>query len=177
MAVTDVEVVGTRDGGANLNAKRVQLEPDGTWIGPVGHIAAERQRLTDLEWQHFTVTQLASTLGAEIHGLDLSAPLGDEVMDELRQAWADYKVLFFRDQELTGEQHVAFAASFGELEVHPFIPGNKQLPELVRFEKGCRSRRLRERLAPRRDLARDPVQGRDLARDPGPRHRRRHAVQ
>ena len=44
-------------------------------------------------------------------------------------------MIFFRDQPLTPEQHVAFAARFGPLEVHPFIPANTGQPELVRFEK------------------------------------------
>ena len=45
--------------------------------------------------------------------------------------------LFFRDQPLTAAQHVAFARRFGELEVHPFIPANDELPELVRFAKSA----------------------------------------
>jgi len=53
----------------------------------------------------------------------------------LRQALHDYKVIFFRDQPLDPEQHVAFARRFGELEVHPFLPSNTGEPELVRFEK------------------------------------------
>jgi taurine dioxygenase len=40
-------------------------------------------------------------------------------------------VLFFRDQPITTEQHLAFARRFGELEVHPFIPGNTEHPEIV----------------------------------------------
>jgi len=118
-----------------FEAARLVFGPDRALVGPVAHLAAERIRLTALDWEHFTVRQVAPTLGAVVEGLDLSQPLADEVFDELRRAWVEYKVLFFRDQQLTGEQHLAFARQFGELEVHPFLPGNEQLPELVRFEK------------------------------------------
>ena len=46
-------------------------------------------------------------------------------------------MIFFRDQPLTPAQHVAFARRFGELEVHPFIPANREHPELVRFAKSA----------------------------------------
>lgn len=134
-AVAKLEGVAGSGELADFNAQRIALGPDHALIGPVAHLAAERIRLAALEWENFTVRQVAPTLGAVVVGLDLSQPLGDEVFDELRDAWTQYKVLFFRDQELTGEQHLDFARQFGELEVHPFLPGNKQLPELVRFAK------------------------------------------
>ena len=55
----------------------------------------------------------------------------------MRDALHAYKVIFFRDQPLTPERHVAFARNFGDLELHPFIPGNDSQPELVRFAKGA----------------------------------------
>ena len=104
-------------------------------VGPFSHLAAERDRLAALEWQHFDAKQLGSTVGAELAGVDLAADLPDEVIAEIRQALYDYKVIFFRDQPLTPEQHVRFARRFGDLEVHPFLPSNTGEPELVRFEK------------------------------------------
>src|SRR5271156_1994147 len=77
-------------------------------VGPFTHIAAERDRLAALRWQHFDARRLGSTVGAEISGLDLSAPLSDDVVAELRQALYDYKVIFFRDQPIDPPQHVAF---------------------------------------------------------------------
>jgi len=44
------------------------------------------------------------------------------LLDQLHQALLDWKVLFFRDQQLTVEQHRDFGARWGELEVHPFLP-------------------------------------------------------
>jgi alpha-ketoglutarate-dependent taurine dioxygenase len=104
-------------------------------VGPFSHLAAERDRLSALTWRHFDATPLGSTVGAELSGIDLRDPLPDEAVAEVRQALYDYKVIFFRDQPLTPDQHVAFARRFGELEIHPFLPSNTGEPELVRFEK------------------------------------------
>ncbi len=106
-------------------------------VGPFSHLAAERERLAALRWQHFDARQVGPTLGAEISGLDLTRPPADPVLAELRQALHDYKVIFFRNQPVTPAEHAAFARQFGELEVHPALPSNNADPALVRFEKGA----------------------------------------
>lgn len=82
-----------------------------------------------------SLAPLSPTIGAEVAGVDLREPLDDATFDELRRAILDWKVLFFRDQELTGAQHREFARRWGELEVHPFLRQG-DTPEVVRFEKG-----------------------------------------
>jgi taurine dioxygenase len=57
----------------------------------------------------------AATLGALVQGVDLREPCDDELRDELLAALAEWKVLFFREQHLTTEQHAAFATRFGRL--------------------------------------------------------------
>lgn len=126
-----------KDPGAALEGKRIKLDRWDVNLGPLGYLAAERQRLDSLRWQTFEVTRMAATIGAVVEGIDLGADMADEVIAEIRQALLDYKVLFFRDQKITAAQHVAFARRFGELEQHPFIPANPEHPELVRFAKSA----------------------------------------
>jgi len=106
-------------------------------VGPYTHLTAEHRRLTALTWQHFDARLVGATLGAEISGIDLRVPQPAEAIAELRQALHDYKVLFFRNQPITPEQHIALARRFGELEVHPALGANAEHPELVRFEKSA----------------------------------------
>jgi alpha-ketoglutarate-dependent taurine dioxygenase len=106
-------------------------------VGPFTHLTAERERLAALTWRHFEARQVSATVGADISGVDLTSPLDDDVIVELRQALHDYKVIFFRDQPLTAAAQIAFARRFGDLETHPVIPGNADEPELARFEKSA----------------------------------------
>lgn len=108
-------------------------------VGPDPYVAAERARLAALTWDEFDARMVSPSLGAEISGVDLTTDLPEPVVDDLRRALHEYKVLFFRDQPLTAETHVRFAARFGELEVHPFIPSNTDHPALCRFEKGAQT--------------------------------------
>ncbi len=86
------------------------------------------------------VTPLTPTIGAEIAGLDLSQPLAAGEVSALRQALLDWKVLFFRDQEIDTDQHLSFARNFGELEVHPFAPQKEGYPEVLAITHNRQSR-------------------------------------
>jgi taurine dioxygenase len=64
----------------------------------------------------FTVKPLTPRLGAEIVGIDLSGPLGDNVFGQLRQAWLDAGgFMVVRGQRLSSEAHIAFSRRFGPL--------------------------------------------------------------
>ena len=66
----------------------------------------------------FTVTPLDGCIGARVTGLNLHATLDDATLADLKTAWVKHKVLVLPDQNITDEEHVAFAKRFGELEVH-----------------------------------------------------------
>ncbi|MFK7898792.1 MAG: TauD/TfdA dioxygenase family protein [Myxococcota bacterium] len=103
-------------------------------FGPRRHVAETRARLQALEFDHFDVTLASPCLGGEVRGVDLSKPLSPSLSKELQSALVEFKVLFFRDQDLSQEEHAAFARNFGELEVHPFLPAG-DTPEVIRFAK------------------------------------------
>ena len=65
------------------------------------------------------VRPLQPTIGAEIDGVDLSRPISTAERDAIKAAILKHKVVFFRDQSLTNEQHAAFAREFGPLYTHP----------------------------------------------------------
>lgn len=79
----------------------------------------------------FTVSTLTPHLGAEIHGLDLSQPLDADQQADLHRAFADWRVLVFRDQHLDREAHKAFGRYFGDLHVHPMNYSRQSDPEIL----------------------------------------------
>ncbi len=81
------------------------------------------------------VTPCAGALGAEIGGVDLAADLSDEVVAEIREAWLDHVVVFFRDQTLGPDEFLAFARRLGEPVEYPFVKGIDDYPEIVAVTK------------------------------------------
>jgi taurine dioxygenase len=77
------------------------------------------------------VHPIAGALGAEIAGIDLARPLDDAAVAAIRRAWLDHQVVFFRDQDLTPPQFLAFARRFGEPNEYPFVKGLPGAPEVI----------------------------------------------
>jgi taurine dioxygenase len=88
-------------------------------------------------YRHIAPAPMSPTIGAELRGVSL-ASVDDETFDEIHRALLEYKVIFFRDQDITPEQHVTFARRFGELETHPFVPHREGHPEVMVLEKNDR---------------------------------------
>ncbi|MFJ8931262.1 TauD/TfdA dioxygenase family protein [Streptomyces sp. NPDC102364] len=88
-----------------------------------------------------TVEPLTCTLGAELHGVQLSdAARDEELFAEIRQLLLQYKVLFLRDQDMSRAEHVTFASRFGPLEDHPVAGSDPEHPGLVRIYKDLDSK-------------------------------------
>ena len=78
-----------------------------------------------------TVTPVTPTIGAQISGVDLRHPLDASSKRAVEDALAIHQVVFFRDQQLTIEQHKAFSASLGDLWAHPYLPRPDEHPEML----------------------------------------------
>ncbi len=102
--------------------------------GPRPFLHDMRQVLERAPYKRVTLRPLSPTIGAEIGGVDLG-DLDAETFAEIERAHLDYKVIFFRDQDVTTEQHLAFARRFGELEEHPFLPAKEGYEKIIRFAK------------------------------------------
>ncbi|WKK24389.1 TauD/TfdA family dioxygenase [Streptomyces olivoreticuli] len=80
---------------------------------------SEAAAATDPAIAGLDVRPMATRIGAEIHGVDLSGPLDDGVVDAIWSAVLRWKVVFFRGQRLDHAGHVAFARRFGDPVVSP----------------------------------------------------------
>jgi len=82
------------------------------------------------------VEPLTCTIGAELGNVNLGAASRDAALvAEIRALLVKHKVLFFRDQDITRAEHVAFARHFGDLEDHPVAGSDPDNPGLVRIYK------------------------------------------
>ena len=83
----------------------------------------------------FEIVPMNPVIGAEIHGLDLSKPLGERTVAGIKQALLDHQVIFFRGQELDPDSHMRLAGIFGELEPpHPIFPKIESHPQIAVLE-------------------------------------------
>ena len=95
-----------------------------------------------MAYETIRVSPCTAAIGAEISGIDLAKPLGNQQFQELHDALMAYQVLFFRDQPLTLDQHKAFGRLFGDLAIHPNTPGPDGHPEILPIHAVASSKRI-----------------------------------
>ena len=82
------------------------------------------------------IEPITCTIGAELLDVSLrDAAHDDSLFNAVYAALLKHRVLFLRDQDITGHDQVAFAARMGELEQHPVLPSTDDIPGLVRIYK------------------------------------------
>ena len=77
--------------------------------------------------------------GVEILGIDLNTLSADEDRT-IRGAFAEYGVVFFRDQSLTEDEHIRFARRFGDININRFFTPHPEHPEIAMVAKGVEDR-------------------------------------
>ena len=76
---------------------------------------------------------LSPVIGTEVHGIDITC-VDDGTIEWLKALLVERKVLFFRDQAVSMQAHIDFAARFGGLEIHPFTPNDADHPEVIHLQ-------------------------------------------
>lgn len=84
--------------------------------------------------QAITVRRHVGGCGAEVLGVDLRRADADD-MAAMKRAYAEHGVIFFRDQELSEEEHIAFAKRWGEIDINRFFPHHSRHPEIALVTK------------------------------------------
>ncbi len=87
------------------------------------------------EFKTIGVMPISREVGAEISGADIAAGISDQQFTEIRQAFIDYGVIFFRDQVITPDQHIEFAQRWGEINVNRFFQPVKTHPIIAEVRK------------------------------------------
>ena len=95
-----------------------------------------------MSYQSIIVEPIAGALGAEIRGVDLAEPLRNSVAAELRHAFVEHCVLFFRDQRLTPEQHLAASRLFGPIVRMPYVRHMDDYPDIIAVLKEADERNI-----------------------------------
>jgi len=81
------------------------------------------------------IRPISGAVGAEIHGVDLTSTMSDDLFAEIRQAYDDYGVIFFRDQDLTPEHHIAFAERWSDININRFFTPVDGYPMIAEVRK------------------------------------------
>jgi alpha-ketoglutarate-dependent taurine dioxygenase len=81
------------------------------------------------------IKRIAGALGAEIRGADLRGPLSVQTVAEIRAALLEHLVVFFREQNLTVAQFLAFARTMGEPIQYPLLKGLPGHPDVIEVSK------------------------------------------
>jgi taurine dioxygenase len=77
------------------------------------------------------ITQQAGSLGAFALGVDLRQPPSDAIFETLHAAFLEHHVLVIRDQDITPAEQLAFAARFGTIFIHPYVPSIDGYPGIM----------------------------------------------
>ncbi len=93
------------------------------------------------------IVPLGPVLGAEIENVDLTRPLSPATVAAIRAALLKHKVIVFRDQDISHDDHLRFGRYFGELEGHPVTATVPGYPEILHIE-AADGLKLNERIAP-----------------------------
>ncbi|MCJ1960652.1 TauD/TfdA dioxygenase family protein [Novosphingobium mangrovi (ex Hu et al. 2023)] len=93
-----------------------------------------------MSYETIDVRPVTKRIGAEIFGVDLTKPLGNQTYAEIREALLKHQVVFFREQEIDHEAHLAFGQAFGKFHTHSAVKGLPDHPHIVQIHADADSK-------------------------------------
>jgi taurine dioxygenase len=87
--------------------------------------------MNNKDYSYVRVNPISGALGAVVEGIDLGKPIAEPIFAEIYKAFLEFKVIFFRDQELSPETQLRFGKMFGQPIIYPFVKGLKDFPEIT----------------------------------------------
>lgn len=82
-------------------------------------------------YERLDVRPMTKRIGAEVFGVDLTAPPGNQTLSGIHDALMAHQVIFFRDQQLDHESHKRLGRAFGRLAIHSGVAGLPDHKEIV----------------------------------------------
>lgn len=104
------------------------------------HSAARRGSI--VTYETIRVRPTTPRIGAEIEGIKLAEPLSNRQVEDLNRALLEHQVLFFRDQPMDADAQKRLGRHFGDLHIHPNIPGPEGHPEILPIYADAKSKRV-----------------------------------
>ena len=95
-----------------------------------------------MAYETITVEPLTARIGGIVGGVDLTRPVSEAQIAEIRAALLEHQVIFFRNQPLDLETHKAFGRRFGELHLHSAMPGLENHPEVRPIHADAKSKHI-----------------------------------
>lgn len=88
--------------------------------------------------RNLSIHRIAGSLGAEIHDVDIHPNALAEnpgIVKEIREAFLEHQVIFFRNKNLSPEDYLAFTSNFGKPVEYPFVKGIEGYPQIIQVLK------------------------------------------
>ena len=86
-------------------------------------------------YRTITVTKASPNVGAYIGGVDIAAGVDDTQFEEIRRAFIEHSVIFFRDQFISPDQHIEWAQRWGDINVNRFFKAVDTHPQIAEVRK------------------------------------------
>jgi len=87
------------------------------------------------QFECISVQPVSPSLGAEVGNVDIASGVDDLQLAEIKQAFTDYGVIFFRDQNITPDQHIEFAERWGKININRFFQAVESHPQIAEVRK------------------------------------------